>query len=202
MTISTNKPIDDAPVGGVFVDGLTLVRLTLVRLTLVRLTLVRLTLVSLLIMPVIMALILWNWPDPQIAILTTFLFIIAALTDIFDDWFGGSSRRALRRYGWLDDIADTLLTIGILIALSYMLYRNGYMRWAFAVPVGIIMFREILIGLIKGYELSRYGCPDNKLSNAKGGFAILGSLPARRFALIDSRARQGPGRNGAGDGCL
>lgn len=155
MITSTNKVSDSENAGGAFADALTLIRL--------------------LATPVIMALIVWKWPDPQVAILATFLFIIAALTDIFDDWFGGASRSARRRYGWLDDIADTLLITGVLIALSYVLYRNGYFHWAFAVPVGVIVFREVLVGLAKGYELSRYGWPDNILSNAKGGFAMLGT---------------------------
>lgn len=141
--------------GGAFADGLTLARLT--------------------ITPVIMALILWQWPDPQVAILASFLFIVAAVTDIFDDWFGGASRSLLRRYGYLDDIADTVLIVGALIALTIVLYRNGLMHWAFATPVIILIGRELLVGLLKGFELTRYGWPDNILSNAKVGFAMLGT---------------------------
>lgn len=155
MITSTNEVSDSENTGGAFADALTLARLMST--------------------PVIMALIIWKWPDPQVAILATFLFIIAALTDIFDDWFGGASRSAQRRYGWLDDIADTLLISGVLIALSYVLYRNGYFHWAFAVPAIVIVLREVLVGFVKGYELSRYGWPDNILSNAKGGFAMLGT---------------------------
>lgn len=141
--------------GGAFADGLTLVRLG--------------------VTPVIMALILWQWPDPQVAILASFLFIVAAVTDIFDDWFGGGSRSLLRRYGYLDDIADTVLIIGSLIALTIVLYRNGVMHWAFAVPVFVLIVREMLVGLLKGFELSRYGWPDNFMSNAKIAFAVLGT---------------------------
>lgn len=161
MTISTNESPDMPPGGnggdggGAFADALTLLRIV--------------------VTPIIMALILWQWPDPQVAILASFLFIVAAVTDIIDDWFGGSARSIWRRYGWLDDIADTVLIVGVLIALSIVLWRNGLLHWAYAVPVGIIILRELLVGLVKGYELSRHGWPDNRLSNAKGGFAMLGT---------------------------
>ncbi|WP_298912193.1 CDP-alcohol phosphatidyltransferase family protein [uncultured Algimonas sp.] len=162
MTTSTNEPRsdDDAVIapgggGGAFADGLTFVRLA--------------------VTPLIMALILWQWPEPQIAILASVLFIVAALSDVFDDFFGGAARGALRRYGYLDDVADTVLIVGVLIALSVVLWRNGLFQWAFAVPAVILVGRELLVGLVKGYELSRFGWPDNPLSNAKGGFAMLGT---------------------------
>jgi cardiolipin synthase len=153
-TLSSDT-LDAASNGGAFADALTLVRL--------------------LVTPAVMALIIWQWPDPQIAILASFLFIIAALTDIFDDWFGGSSRSLMRRYGYLDDVADTLLVVGSLLALSFVIYRSGLLQWAFYVPVFVLVAREIVIGLIKGFELTRYGWPDNWVSNAKSGFAMLGT---------------------------
>lgn len=163
MTTSTNKDDDsrDAEalppggLGGAFADGLTLVRIG--------------------VTPVIMALILWQWPDPQVAILASFLFIIAALTDIFDDWFGGASRSLLRRYGDLDDVADTVLIVGALLALTIVLYRNGLTHWAFYVPVSVLIGREMIVGLFRGFELSHYGWPDNFVSNAKVFFAMLGT---------------------------
>lgn len=142
-------------VGGAFADALTLVRL--------------------LVTPIIMALILWQWPDPQIALLASFLFIVAALTDIFDDWFGGAARSLTRRYGYLDDIADTVLILGALLALAIVIYLNGMTHWTFVVPVCVLIGRELIIGLFKGFELSRYGWPDNLVSNAKTGFAMLGT---------------------------
>lgn len=150
-----DEALTPSGLGGAFADGLTLVRFV--------------------VTPVIMALILWQWPDPQIAILASFLFIIAALTDIFDDWFGGAARSRHRRYGYLDDIADTVLIIGALLALAIVIDQNDVMHWAFAVPVSILIGREILIGFVKGFELSRYGWPDNPISNAKVAFAMLGT---------------------------
>lgn len=161
MTTSTNNapaPNSDGGTadGGVFADALTLVRL--------------------LVTPVVMALIIWGWPEAQVAALASILFVIAAVTDIFDDYFGGGARSPLRSYGYLDDIADTVLIIGSLIALSIVIYLNGLMHWAYAVPVFIIIAREIMVGFLKGYELSRYGWPDNFYSSAKAGFAMLGTV--------------------------
>lgn len=146
--------LSDRNQGGAFADGLTLARLA--------------------VTPLIMALVIWNWPDPQVAILATFLFIIGSVTDIFDDWFGGAARSAARHYGWLDDIADTVLSVGVLVSLSIVLSLNGLMHWAFFVPVAALILREILVGLVRGYELSRFGWPDNPWSNAKAGFSMLG----------------------------
>ncbi|MEM9600494.1 MAG: CDP-alcohol phosphatidyltransferase family protein [Pseudomonadota bacterium] len=159
--MSKQDPADEdlserGPTGSAFADALTLVRFIAT--------------------PLIMALILWQWPDPQVAILASFLFIIAALSDIFDDYFGGSARSVGRRLGYLDDVADTLLIIGVLVALSIVLWRNGLFHWAFAIPVIVLIVREVVVGLFKGYELSRHGWPDNPVSNLKTGLSMLGTV--------------------------
>lgn len=146
--------MNPAETGGAIADALTVLRIA--------------------VTPVIMVLILWRWPDVQAAILASFLFIIAALTDVFDDLFGGRSDSHLRRFGFLDDIADTVLMVGCLLALSAVLWRENVLGWAFAVPVAVLISREVIVGLVKGGELRRTGWPDNFLSNAKGGFAMLG----------------------------
>jgi phosphatidylglycerophosphate synthase len=156
MTTSTNKSDSDAAETsrGAFADGLTFVRISLT--------------------PVIMVLLISRWPEVQIAILISVLFILAALTDLLDDMIGGRSQAQHRHYGYLDDAADTILIIGTLLALFWVIFREGLLHWAFSVPVIILIAREVIIGLFKGYELSRYGWPDNRLSNAKTGFAVLG----------------------------
>ncbi|RKQ71250.1 phosphatidylglycerophosphate synthase [Litorimonas taeanensis] len=139
--------------GGAFADGLTLIRL--------------------LTTPVIMALIYFYWPETKMAVLISVLFIIAALTDIFDDYFGGSSRSVNRKFGWVDDAADTTLVVGTLIALLVVIYQEGILAWPFALPAGIIIIREIVIGLTRGFEISRLGWNDSKLGNAKSGLSML-----------------------------
>jgi len=152
MTISTNKTNET---GGAFADGLTLVRIALT--------------------PIIMALILWGWPDPQMAVLASFLFIIAALTDIFDDFFGGASRSVDRRLGYLDDMADTVLVAGSLAALLVVVIREDVLHWAFAVPAVILIARELIVWMLRRSVLIADGFPDDFMNNAKGGFAMLGT---------------------------
>ena len=102
------------------------------------------------------------------------MFLIAALTDIFDDFFGGTEFSVFRKFGYLDDVADTVLCTGTLTALLFVTHRAGFLAWPFAVPAGIIIAREILVGLVKGKAIATYGWPDNFLSNAKSGFVMLG----------------------------
>ena len=147
--------LSDAEKGGAFADALTFLRIAMT--------------------PVIMALIIWRWPDLQVALLASFLFLVAAVTDIFDDYFGGAARSQYRRYGYLDDIADTVLFVGVLLALAFVLFRAGMASWTWLVPVAVIIGRELVVGLVRGFELSRHGWPDNLYSSAKGGFAVLGT---------------------------
>jgi len=140
---------------GAFADGLTLIRVILT--------------------PVVMAVIIMGWPELNAALLATFLLIIAALTDIWDDIIGGSERSAARQFGWFDDIADIVLIIGTLMALLYVVWKNGVLGWAFAVPAVILIGREILVGLLKGYEFSKFGWPTTKwgwLKNTLTIFAV------------------------------
>lgn len=139
--------------GGAFADGLTFIRIIMT--------------------PIIMAIIYLYWPDTKMAVFASVLFLVAAVTDIFDDYFGGASKSIYRKYGWLDDIADTVLIMGTLIALSWVIYREGFLAWPFAIPAAILIVREIMIGLLKGFELSRFGWPDTFLSNAKSGLSML-----------------------------
>ena len=133
-----------------------------------------LTLIRILVTPIVMAILIVGWPDPYMALTASFLFIIAALTDVLDDVLGGSAVSHLRRFGYLDDAADTILIVGSLIALSIVLWQNGLYKWGFAIPAIIIVGREVFIGIARGYELSKQGWPDNLLSNLKGAMAMLG----------------------------
>lgn len=153
MNISTSKsdtgesgaPKDTEmqKIGGAFADGLTLIRLLLT--------------------PVVMYVIVFmGWPDLGPAVLASVLFIIAALTDIFDDIIGGAKTSHLRAFGWFDDIADLVLILGTLIALAIVINRAGLMGWAFAIPAAVIIGREVIVGLVKGFEFSQHGWPSTK----------------------------------------
>ena len=159
MTTSTNDSASQnaeilEETGGAFADGLTLIRILLT--------------------PAIMFLIIKFWPLTAMAALASVLFLVAALTDIFDDYFGGTDRSVFRRFGHWDDVADTILCTGTLAALLFVTHRAGFLAWPFAVPALIIIAREILVGLVKGKQISIYGWPDNFLSSAKSFFIMLG----------------------------
>ena len=150
--MAVSDPMTPKEAGGAFADGLTLVRLVLT--------------------PIIMAIIILHWPDTKMAVFATILFLAAALTDIFDDYIGGASRSKYRKFGWIDDVADTILVVGTLIALSIVMLSSQIMAWTFAVPAFIIILREIAVGLLKGRALRQFGWPDTKLSNAKVGMSV------------------------------
>jgi len=157
MTISTNKTgeNDSTPTGGAIADALTVVRLILT--------------------PVIMLIIIKGWPDLNMAVLATFLLIIAAATDFFDDYFGGTENAPHRKFGWFDDIADIILVIGVLIALLFVTHKGGVLGWMFAIPAGVIIAREVLVGLLKGYDMTKSGWPETKYGAIKNGLVMLGT---------------------------
>jgi len=159
--MKTDDTVDSPKaVGGAFADALTWLRI--------------------LIMPLVAFLIWKGWQpvdaggiDLGLTLLASVLFAIGALTDIFDDFLGGNERSIYRRFGYLDDIADTVLVVGTLSALIFVVNRAGIMSWVFLVPAAVLIGREILVGLFKGFELSRYYFPDTLLSNLKSGLSML-----------------------------
>jgi len=152
MNTSQNENIQRA--GGSFADGLTLTRALLTPL-------------------IMIILIKGGWPDNQTALIASALFAIAAITDIFDDMIGGPENAVHRQFGWFDDIADIVLVIGSLLALSYVIHKNGFMSAYFAIPAAIIVLREVIIGFVKGYELSQKGFPDVHFGTLKNAVCML-----------------------------
>jgi phosphatidylglycerophosphate synthase len=148
--------------GGAFADALTWLRI--------------------LLMPLVAFLIWKGWQpvdaggiDMSLTLLASALFVVAAFTDVFDDFFGGGERSVHRRFGYLDDVADTVLVVGTLAALLFVVHRAGYMSWTFFLPAAILIGREIIVGLFKGFEMARFIVPDTLLSNLKSGLAMLGT---------------------------
>lgn len=162
MTTSMNEQdtLDSkAEAGGVLADALTWSRI--------------------LLMPIVVFLIWKGWqPVDQgginlgLTVLASALFLIAALTDIVDDYLGGNERSVHRRYGYLDDIADNILIMGTLAALLYVIARADMLSWIFAIPAIVIIAREVIVCMFRGYELSRFIVPDSKMTNAKSGLSM------------------------------
>ncbi len=169
MTTSTNKNdvqelSDNKAVNGAWADGLTLIRLLLT--------------------PVIMFVIYKAWSphghaetyqslNLQLVLLASVLFIIAALTDVLDDFVGGSAQASSRKFGWFDDIADSLLTNGALLALVWALGTARLLHWSLAIPVLLIIARDFIVALKKGYELSKFGFLETKLGDIKNTLIML-----------------------------
>ncbi len=168
MTTSTNNngpASTTSKSGSAFADGLTLVRAVLT--------------------PVIMFVIIKAWStkpgdasgfvslDIKLVLLASFLFVIAAITDILDDYFGGSASAGERQFGWLDDIADSILIAGSLLALVYVTYRADMLSWTFAIPVAAYIGRDIVLALAKGYEMSKFGLTETRLGDFKSALAML-----------------------------
>ena len=163
---------ESAPISGAratFADGLTLLRALLT--------------------PVIMGLILWGWQATRepgdydifqrmldTSILASVLFGVAALSDAFDDLLGGAETAGYRRFGWFDDIADMILVVGTLIALLIVTYQSGALGLGLAIPAIVIIAREVIVGLVKGYEFSRTGWPDTIWGTIKNALAMVSTL--------------------------
>jgi len=167
MTTSTNEPNEIAEAGGAFADGLTMIRLLLT--------------------PLIMFVIYKAWSgkpeDPEqfvslnlsLVLLASVLFAIAAMTDVLDDYVGGSAHTLDRKFGWFDDIADSVLVSGTLAALMWVTHKAGLLHWTFAVPAIALILRDVVIALTKGYELSKFGFVETKLGDIKSVIAMLGT---------------------------
>ncbi len=171
MTTSTNDN-DGAvarQISGAFADGLTIIRVLLT--------------------PVIMFIIYKAWSakpgdadgfvslDLKLVLLASVLFVIAALTDVLDDYVGGSAKNnenwtSERQFGWFDDIADSVLIDGTLIALVWVLNKADLLHWSFAVPVLILVLRDIVLGLTKGYAFSKFGLLETRLGDLKSALAM------------------------------
>lgn len=160
MTTSTNENPTQAETSGAFAGGLTLVRLFMT--------------------PIIMFVIYkawsWNQGDTErylsLILLASVLFVIAALTDVPDDYVGGSARSMDRKFGWFDDIADSVLVSGTLIALMWVAQNAGLLHWTFFVPAVLLIARDIVIAITKGFELSKFGFIETKLGDFKSFMAM------------------------------
>lgn len=166
MTTSTNEEKEAVmrQTGGALADGLTITRVLLT--------------------PVIMFIIYKAWSakpgdangfvslDLKLVLLASVLFAIAAITDILDNLVGGSDRANERQFGWFDDIADSVLIDGTLIALVYVIGKADLLHWSFAIPVLILVLRDIILGLTKGYEFSKFGLLETRLGDMKSALAM------------------------------
>lgn len=155
-------------IGGAFADALTFVRAALT--------------------PVIMFVIIKAWSgqadDPAgyvsfdlgLACLASFLFAIAAMTDFLDDFVGGSQSATYRLFGWFDDISDSILIAGTLLALIYVTHKSQMLHWTLWLPAAIYIGRDFVLGVVKGYEFSKQGFAETRLGDIKNVLAMGGAM--------------------------
>lgn len=144
-----------------------------------------LTIIRVLLTPIIMLVIYLAWKPKtadinavasvnlKLILLASILFILAAITDILDDYIGGSVSSNERHFGWIDDIADSLLISGSLLALLWAFGNAKILHWSFAIPVFLYVARDLIVGLKKGYEISKYGFLETRLGDIKSALAML-----------------------------
>jgi CDP-diacylglycerol--glycerol-3-phosphate 3-phosphatidyltransferase len=155
-----------------------------------------LTLLRLVLAPVV-AWAIWSarlGEDKTWAIASAVLFVIAALTDLFD----GMAARAFHaesRFGRIiDPIADKLLVGLPLIALSLLLYAKGWAFWPFvAAPTAVIVVRDVLMTWLRLTATDGEGARVSQLAKWKtavemivvGGAALFPLMPSSKPGDID-----------------
>jgi len=59
--------------------------------------------------------------------------------------------------------------------MLYVTHKSGLLAWTFAIPAGVIIAREILVGVVKGYEMTKTGWPETRFGDLKNGLVMLGT---------------------------
>ncbi|MGY6661417.1 MAG: CDP-alcohol phosphatidyltransferase family protein [Glycocaulis sp.] len=99
------------------------------------------------------------------AVLSGLIFVVAALTDWLDGWLARRFSATSSLGALLDPIADKVLTGAYLVAYTFLAGGNP----ALAVPVGIILLRDIIV---TGLRLA--GPP-----RAEGAYAVTSDAKAK-----------------------
>ena len=83
---------------------------------------------------------------------STFLFLIAALSDFFDGYLARQLNQSSELGRFLDPIADKLIVIGVFVALLF----TGRIYSVDLIPITLIFFREIFVSGLREY-LGNFG---------------------------------------------
>ena len=116
-----------------------------------------LTLIRIALVPPIIFLILMPWGgnlenaqkiQTIFNIITAALFLIAALTDLFDGVIARNTNQVTDFGKFLDPVADKMLILGTLVALAGS-ERFAYLRLAVVISACIILLRELTVTSIR-----------------------------------------------------
>ena len=108
-----------------------------------------LTLIRIGLVPPIIALVLIQWIHRDFFnVVTAVLFLIAALTDLFDGAIARNTNQVTDFGKFLDPIADKMLILGTLTAIAGS-ERFGYIRLLVVISTCIILLRELTVTSIR-----------------------------------------------------
>ena len=109
-----------------------------------------LTLTRIAMVPPVVILVLIQWTKaPAVAnIITAVLFLLAALTDLFDGTIARNTNQVTDFGKFLDPIADKMLLLGTLVAIAGSA-RFSYIELAVVVSAIIILLREFAVTSIR-----------------------------------------------------
>lgn len=107
-----------------------------------------LTLIRICAAPLIIALVLIPVNKPWFIIMTASLFLLAALTDLFDGAIARHTNQVTSFGKFLDPIADKMLVLGTLIAMAGSA-KYAPVRLILVISACIILLRELAISSIR-----------------------------------------------------
>lgn len=83
-------------------------------------------------------------PISYSAEITTFIFFIASITDLFDGYLARKWNQTTRLGAFLDPVADK-----VLVAIALVSVVEYYHTWWISIPSGIMIAREIIISALR-----------------------------------------------------
>lgn len=83
-------------------------------------------------------------PTPYAPEISTFIFFIASITDLFDGYLARKWNQTTRLGAFLDPVADK-----VLVAIAFVCIVEYYHSWWITIPVSIMIGREIIISALR-----------------------------------------------------
>ena len=143
-----------------------------------------LTLIRIALVPPIIVFILIPWQSQTVFnIVTAALFLIAALTDLFDGAIARGTNQVTDFGKFLDPIADKMLILGSLIALTGA-ERFSYLRLMLVISACVILFRELTVTSIRMVASNHDGTVI--AANAAGKIKTVVSVVSVMTVLLES----------------
>lgn len=112
-----------------------------------------LTFLRVLLIPVFV--VLFYWPTPRSNLLASFVFILAAVTDLLDGYLARRLKQTTRFGAFLDPVADKIMVCTALVLVvdwysvkSTQAFFHGINLWI-SIPAIVIISREIVVSALR-----------------------------------------------------